>query len=105
VSVSFIVVRKSVAKPSLLAHWNGGAMVMAGSRWRRLGRRPSPETLLHLHHESAKRNGELVPAKQGPVISKPSDGIGWAFEYRPVGGLTDALRLASLRFVSHPCRM
>ena len=82
------------ALPDILYKWDGSYFrpALTGSacvqeRWRRLGQRPSPETSLRLHHESAKRNGKLVPAKQGPVISKPIDGIGWAFEYRPVGGL------------------
>ena len=56
-------------------------------RWRRHGLKPPPNITLRLHHESAKRNGKLVPAFQGPVISKPSDGKGWPLEYRPVGGL------------------
>ena len=82
------------ALPDILYRWDGSYFrpALSGAayvqeRWRRLGQRPSPETSLHLHHESAKRNGVLVPAKQGPVISKPSDGMGWAFQYRPLGRL------------------
>jgi hypothetical protein len=79
------------ALPDILYKWDGryfrpaltGA-VYVHERWRVLGQRPSPETSLHLHHESAKRNGELVPALQGPVISKPSDGIGWALNTDPL---------------------
>jgi hypothetical protein len=82
------------ALPDILYNWNGWnfrpALTDAAyvhERWRLLGQRPPPRISLRLHHQSAKVKGKLVPAKQGPVISKPSDGIGWAFEYRPVGGL------------------
>ena len=77
------------ALPDILYKWDGSYFrpALSGAayvqeRWRRLGQRPSPETSLHLHHESAKRNGVLVPALQGPVISKPSDGIGWKISTR-----------------------
>jgi hypothetical protein len=82
------------ALPDILYKWDGfyfrpalSGAAYVQERWRRLGLASPPEIKLRLHHQSAKRNGVLVPAKQGPVISKPSDGIGWALEYRPVGGL------------------
>ncbi len=54
-------------------------------RWRKDGLEPRPVTL-RLHHESARVNGELVPAKQGAIISKEAE-TGWALEYKPVGGI------------------
>jgi hypothetical protein len=81
--------------PDLLYSWDGqdfrpalSGASYAIERWRKRGLEPRPHITLRLHHESAKVNGELVPAKQGPVISKAvQDGLGWALEYRPVGGL------------------
>ena len=86
--------------PAILYNWDGrdfseappGAAYVQ-ERWRKLGLEPPPviwtvcrRLKLHLHHKSAKRNGVLVPARQGPIISREVE-TGWALEYRPVGGI------------------
>jgi hypothetical protein len=55
-------------------------------RWRELALEPPPQITLRLHHESAKAKGVLVPARQGPIVSKAVMD-GWGLEYRRVGGV------------------
>jgi hypothetical protein len=55
-------------------------------RWRELALKPPPQITLRLHHEFAKTNGVLVPARQGPIVSK-AVADGWGLEYRRVGGV------------------
>ena len=55
-------------------------------RWRELALEPPPPITLRLHHEAAKAKGVLVPAKQGPIVSKAVVD-GWGLEYRRVGGV------------------
>lgn len=57
-------------------------------RWRKLGLEPLPiiggrRIKLHLHHKSAKNaKGELIPSRQGPIVSRPfsEDETGWALD-------------------------
>jgi hypothetical protein len=93
------------ALPDILYRWDGQFFRPAlpgarhvDERWRRLGLAPPPLITLRLHHESAKRKGVLVPARQGPIISKPS-AKGWALEYRPAGGLEIVGDLSTIKRV------